>query len=330
MNTTQTDTLQSVVPQAAVSQSVAPQTAVSQPVVSQPDALPTDATLSVGISALSADTGVAGLPPFMGGRGGGFPLPPIDLADATLLREAPWYVVGAGTLTANGIEGEPQPSLPTADDGLVGCLLLALLLGVEIVVHSWRYLQHAVADFFYPREHVNIYDERTQDSQLWAGLPLLLFFTLVVGSLSYVYEGATLVALLPSQVAEWSHAIALLAFVLVAAVVLMLRVGVYALVNSVFFEDRVRHVWRQGMRLLILLESIMLGAAAVVAVFAPVLQKEAAVGAVLAIGLVKILVLIKSHRTFFSRAGGWMHIILYFCTLEMAPLLVLLLLTLNK
>lgn len=330
MNTTQTDTLQSVVPQAAVSQSVAPQTAVSQPVVSQPDALPTDATLSVGISALSADTGVAGLPPFMGGRGGGFPLPPIDLADATLLREAPWYVEGAGTLTANGIEGEPLPSQLAADDGLVACLLVALVLGVEIVVRSWRYLQHAVADFFYPREHANIYDERTQDSQLWAGVPLLLFFALTGGALLYALQGATLVALMPAQLAGWGTAIALLTLVLGAAGVLMLKVGVYALVNGVFFSTRERQLWRQGLRLLILLESLLLGVATVAAVFVPDVQREAVGGAVLAIGLVKILVLIKSHLTFFQQAGGWMHIILYFCTLEIAPLLVLLLLILNK
>lgn len=292
--------------------------------------LPSDSIQSVGISALSADTGVAGLPPFMGGRGGGFPLPPIDLADATLLREAPWYVEGASTLTANGIEGQARAPQLATDDALVGVLLVALLLAVEIVVRSWRYLQHAVADFFYPREHVNIYDERTQDSQLWAGLPLLLFFALVAGSLLYVLLGSPLAALMPVQVAEWSTELALLALVLGAGVVLMLRVGVYALVNGVFFDARERQVWRQGMRLLILLESVLLGMSSVVSVFVPEVQREAVGGAVLAIGLVKLLVLIKSHRTFFNRSGGWMHIILYFCTLEMAPLLVLLLLIHNK
>ena len=62
---------------------------------------------------------------------------------------------------------------------------------------------------------------------------------------------------------------------------------------------------------------------AVVVVYLPVSMEEVLIMTLCLVFLVKILLLFKTYQLFFPKLYGTLHLIVYFCTLELMPLLVL-------
>lgn len=193
-------------------------------------------------------------------------------------------------------------------DGVGLLLIVCFLLLTGIVSRSWKYLQRASQDFFYPTDHNNIYDDSTPDNRLHGGLALLLLVGISIGLLCY--------ALMP--------AIALWVWLAAAIGCEAGKVGIYAFVNTTFFTPTQRFTWRGGYRLLILLQSVLLSLIACAAIYFGVQQQWVVIAAVLAVGVVKILLLYKTIATFFPGNSQLLHLILYFCTLEIAPIAALL------
>lgn len=238
----------------------------------------------------------------------------IHLTETNSLSEAAWSPDSIPSrLTFEGIEGTPLPYSTRTDEALSMSLFVALLLGLTIIGSSWRYLTTAASDFFYPRDHANIYEEHTPDSQLQGGFILWLLATLSLSSIVYLF--------MPEHTLL-SYAIALGG----SAINWTARVVAYFLINFTFFETHPRHTWRKGYRLLLLLESILLWLIALVATLHGMSTQTMLILTLLAVGVVKTLFIIKTASTFFKGATNPLHIILYFCTIEITPSLILYLL----
>jgi hypothetical protein len=94
-------------------------------------------------------------------------------------------------------------------------------------------------------------------------------------------------------------------------------------VNAIFFDIRKRRAWHQDYSLLFALESILflpLGLLTVYFGFTP--EKGLYVLGFLLL-FVKSMVLIKDYAYFFGKIYGVLHLFVYFCALEAAPILVL-------
>lgn len=251
---------------------------------------------------------------------------PLDLADNSPFSESPLYVPGACALSGHGVDGVQRDYSLAADDIVVSLILLCMMLAVVLVSNSWRYLSTAAAEFFYPHEHNNIYDIQTSDSSLHGGLSLLLLAGLSQGLLLYMLLGDELSDYmlqvgLPSEYDCRSAAAALCLGVSLAGWVL--QIAAYAVADSIFFTPRQRQVWREGVRLMALLQSLLMLLLVCAGVFMAVSSRYVLICSLLAIGVVKTLLLIKAKRTFFDTWAGLLHIILYFCTLEIAPIVIL-------
>lgn len=235
-------------------------------------------------------------------------LSPITTADACPFREALWYMPEAQTITADGIPAVVHPVMAFSDQVLVALMVLSLLVGLDVACRSWKYLtSRAVVDFFYPSDHTNMYEENTPDSRMAGGLPMAAYVAIPLSVLFY----------LGGVSSQWWVCIA------GGIACVMGWVGLYALVNSTFFESGPRERWRHGMRLVMFIMATLLWGICASAVFVLHSTDGMLMEAFLAVGVAKILLLVKAQRTFFPEPAHALHLILYFCTLEFFPLLAL-------
>lgn len=256
-------------------------------------------------------------------------LRPLHPLDGCALKEAPWYLPTATTLAPQGVQSEAVGYSPVADDGLMAAVLLIAVLAVLLTVRSWNCLKGAVVDFFLPRNRSNIYDAATPYTAPPGG-PLLL-------GLAALAEATLLFLLLRPELMESGlppepllSPLVLAAGAAAMALLHSLKNLLYQTVNATFFKKDSRQQWRDGLRLLLYLRSLLLYAAAAACIFFPVGQTELLISAVLVYALCKLLLLVKTQLAFFPQVARVLALFLYFCTLEAVPLLALAAFTLTR
>lgn len=206
------------------------------------------------------------------------------------------------------VVGTLRPSEVREQDGVGLLTVVSFLLLTDVLCRSWKYLKRSVTDFFYPTDHNNMYDDNTPDNHLHAGLSLAAMWA-ATHSLACYYFYPDLPLYL------WFGG---------ALAAVVLKVGVYGFVNFTYFAPQARYHWRAGYKLLCLLQSVLVGSAAIAGIYGAMALEHVGLAMVLAVGVVKILLLIKTLRTFFKSSFQVLHFILYFCTLEIAPVVALL------
>lgn len=106
-------------------------------------------------------------------------------------------------------------------------------------------------------------------------------------------------------------------------IILILKQRAIAIINSIFFDDEQRVPWRRDYALIFSLESILLFLLILLVIFFNLTFEKIINGLILLLLFVKILVLTKDFTYFFRKIYGVLHLFMYFCALEAAPLLVL-------
>lgn len=255
-------------------------------------------------------------------------LTPLDEVLPPCLKDSPWAHLSDNFSAQPGIDPTALPYNLAADDAAVGSLLLLFMLGVILFVRSWHYMQHAASEFFFPRSHNNIYDAATPDSVLHGGLTLFLFISLAAALVLYVMGGGTMLqfydaldTLIPLP--SLPRSIMLLLCTIATMLAFTFKIIVLQMVNSTFFPDHSRAVWREGMRLVALLTGTALWTICTAATFFQLSPHYIIWAVVLVIGVAKLLILIKTQSAFFPKASHLSRLILYFCTLELSPALFL-------
>ncbi len=94
-------------------------------------------------------------------------------------------------------------------------------------------------------------------------------------------------------------------------------------VNWVFFQKEKIFTMQRAYTFLYVVEGMLSLVLAMVVVYLPVPHENVLLLALGLIVLVKILLLFKTYKIFFPKLYGTLHLIVYFCTLELIPLLVI-------
>jgi hypothetical protein len=94
-------------------------------------------------------------------------------------------------------------------------------------------------------------------------------------------------------------------------------------VGWVFFSEGKIFTWRRSYTLLLVLEAWLSFALALMVVYLPVSPQVMFDLALWTIVFVKIFHLFKIYQIFFPNLYGTLHLFVYFCSLEIVPLLVL-------
>ena len=94
-------------------------------------------------------------------------------------------------------------------------------------------------------------------------------------------------------------------------------------VNWVFFRQEKIFTWQRSYTFLYVMEAMLLLIFALMVMYLPIPHGKVPILAFSLVALVKIVLLFKTYKIFFPKIYGTLHLIVYFCTLELMPLLVM-------
>ncbi len=214
----------------------------------------------------------------------------------------------------DGIAGDPVPYAFRNDDLVTSALLISLFLAVWITAASWRFLRDLVRDFFYYRNRPNLFTDRADT--ILRGRPFLVLLTsFMLGILFFDYTQHQL----PNVFAQVSPYLLLGTATTLIGLGYGVKILLYRLVNTTFFPQECNRQWDNYLFTSILVTGALFLPLTLLLVYFDLPFRETLFAFVLLMGIVKTLIFYKAYRIFFSGTLGKMHIILYFCALEMVP-----------
>lgn len=254
----------------------------------------------------------------------GFPLPKDstfiagqrELWDATS-RAITWQYEEVD-FPAVGVVGEPIPYQFRNDDVVTSSLLISFLLMVWVLSHSWKFLRDLMKEFFRHRLRGNLFVDKA-DAKLRGRGVLLVQAAFMHGILYYDYVQYEL----PDVFEQVSPYMMLAAATGLIVGYYLLKVAAYRMVNATFFPSPNNRMWDDHLLASVLLTGCLLLPLTLLVVYFDLPFHETLLSYVLLVAFVKSLLFYKGYRIFFSTSLGKLHIILYFCALEIVPLLML-------
>lgn len=216
-----------------------------------------------------------------------------------------------------GIAGDPIPYRFRTDNIVTIILLASFFLIVWVISRSRYFISEQLKDFFSQRQRQSLFAERTQN-ELRGQLFLIFQTCFIIGLLFFDYtqekQAEVFHRVSPYQILGLSVGLCCLYY--------LVKIGFYHIVNTVFFTRNQRIRWNATYLLSILALGPALLPVALLMVYFD-LSFDALFILTLCILVVdKTLLFYKCSRTFFNYTLGWMHLFLYFCTLEIMPMLI--------
>ena len=215
-----------------------------------------------------------------------------------------------------GVAGTPVPYSVHGDNVITTLLLLCFVLSLVSIASARHFIVRQAKSLFYmPRENT-VESTETANELRFQGF-LVFLTSLLLALIFYFYTldhyGDTFA--LPTQY----H---LIAVYLGMSVVYFLAKGLlYAVVNGVFFDGKRNQQWLKSLLFITSFEGICLFPAVVLYGYFSLPLKNIIIYFILVLIIVKILTIYKCYNIFFHRNVVKLQIILYFCTLEILPLM---------
>ena len=213
-----------------------------------------------------------------------------------------------------GMVGEPLPYL-LRSDGMITCIMFLCLAVVSFVlVKEKKYLFHQLKSLLSTRERASMFDDVVVADVRYTIL-LLLNTCVLLGRCVYFYLSETF----PEIFAVKSHGGLLFGFIICLIVFLIVKLVSYKSINWVFFQKARNVIWLNTyFNVMIWLGLLLLPLVLLVVFFALSLQ-TAFYFIVAIIMFAKIALFYKCFVNFFGKIYGLVHLILYFCALEILP-----------
>lgn len=217
-----------------------------------------------------------------------------------------------------GMEGDPLPYRLTDDSTIILIEVLCMTFLLLAYSQSWRMWSRMMKAFFHsegPGRITTTPDTLAEQHFQWVG---------VAGTITTVatllYFAAHDMHLLPTVDAP-SH-IYLFTFIGGATLYFCVKVCMYIAVNWIFFESKKNEQWLKLWLFLTTIEGILSYPLLLIYPNIGISPQILVISLLGIVFFIKILTIYKSYIIFFKRSGIILHIILYFCALEMTPLTV--------
>jgi len=219
----------------------------------------------------------------------------------------------------SGYAAESLPYRLWRDDWITGTLLLIFLLGVYLIHRSRKFFLLQAKNFFYPSNEMKnaslVETSISSDANFLSAFLLSIMGALVVfGYIQYEY-GIFLGSVSPY--------VLLGVFVVGWLIYFIFRRMIYSFVNWIFFSKEQRRFFNEAYSFLLYLEAILIFPAILVAIYFNLPPLYCLFGALGLVILVKVLLTYKSYFIFFKNLFGSLHLIVYLCALEVAPLVII-------
>ena len=216
-----------------------------------------------------------------------------------------------------GVAGDPRPYTVHADNVLTGMLLSSFLLSVVAFVF--------VKDFMLRHLKFLVYGSRAVTDQKDTGLELQfeIFLNLLAALLlSLLYYFYTLHYIGETFILSSQYYLIGINF-LIFVVYYLLRMLLYTMVNNVFFDGKKNGQWIHTLMFIACVECVLFFPIVMMVSYSNISVENIELYFVIALVFVKLLTIYQSYNIFFRTNVVKLQIILYFCALEIVPLLIL-------
>lgn len=217
-----------------------------------------------------------------------------------------------------GFAGDPVPYQFRNDSIVTIVVMLSFFLMAWVISRSRYYLHEQIKDFFHHRKRENLFTQRTQNEL--RGQVFLVFQTcFLLGILFFDYTQEFMQQVF-NQISPYKT---LGVSVGICCTYYLLKVATYAFINTIFFDRRQCTQWMESYMLCVLGMGLALLPVTLLVVYFDLNIQNTAICFVCILVIDKILLFYKCFRIFFGYKLGWVHLFLYFCTLEIAPIFIL-------
>lgn len=218
----------------------------------------------------------------------------------------------------SGMDGESMPYRLNNDWAITALLFLCFFLIYYSINHRRKYLYQRLKNFFVHKERGNLFDDAAGTD--FNFILVLCGVTCVLGGVCmYDYSLDTSPALFQSVS---SHGL-LAAYIVSTGALVMYKWLSYSFVNWIFFDKEQNVSWRKAYFDLLVATGFLLFPLILLIVYFNLKPEISQMVILLVVLFTKILLFYKCIRNFFSYLHGFLHLILYFCTLEIIPDLLL-------
>ena len=217
-----------------------------------------------------------------------------------------------------GMEGEPLPYLLSADPMMTITLFICFILMSFVVFRGYRYIHKEAKDIFLNRDRGSLFDEVSSvDGRIL--VLLVLHACLMWGICGYRY----LIDTTPLLLEAYPHLLLLAGCSASVVLYIIFKLLAYRIINSVFFQKDRNKRWIKAFVNLHIGAGMLLFPLVLLIVYFNLPPSTTALSLLIVLFLVKISLLFKCFSNFFEKIYGAFHLILYFCTLEIIPDLLL-------
>ena len=214
----------------------------------------------------------------------------------------------------DGMPGEPLPYMLHSDWMVTSVLFACMILVCVVFASGKKHWLQIFRNFIQNRERSSMFDEVTITDVRHTFL-LLGHSWLMLGFCAYYYG----VKMLPRLFEVVSHGYLLLGFVLGATSLQLLKWFLYRMVNWTFFQKERYMLWNAAFFHLQIGLGLALLPVFLLAVYFDISSQLSFGMMGILLVFAKIALFWKCFSNFFEKIYGVLHLILYFCALEILP-----------
>jgi hypothetical protein len=219
---------------------------------------------------------------------------------------------------SGGVAGDPVPYTVHGDSFMITLLLACFLMAVYAIANARSFIIRQLRTFFYV--HREGTTEITETAvELRFQMFLVLLTCMVLSLLAYFYTihyiGDTF-----SLHSDYQLIAIYFAFFVVYY---LLKALLYTLVNNVFFDGKRNVQWLKTYLFISAMEGVLAFPAVLIREYLDISIGNVVIYFVILLSIVKFLTFYKAYTIFFRLNVVKLQIILYFCTLEIIPVLTL-------
>ena len=215
-----------------------------------------------------------------------------------------------------GVAGTPIPYTVHGDSFLTTLLLACFLIMVYAVVSTRRFITNHVSSFLYVK-HEGSSELSETATELRFQLTQLLITCILLSVICYFYSlrfvGQTYILS--------SNYLLIAIFLAMAMGYFLLKMLSYTIVHEVFFDGKRNVQWLKSYLFITSFEGILVFPAVIAIAYLGLAVRNVAIYLLAVLVIVKLLTIYKTYLIFFRTKVAKLQIILYFCTLEIIPLL---------
>ena len=214
-----------------------------------------------------------------------------------------------------GVAGDPIPETMSNDSLISGLLILCFLVMTFAFSKISGFIGRQVKDFFYVQKGEHSMTETGNEIKIQ-----IVFSVITSLTISLLYYLYVITKVDNTFIFSTDHMLLGVIFLVVLAYFL-LKGLVYTVVNTIMFDGSKNRKFLTSLIFLISMEGVLLFPVLLLRAYFQFPLQSAVIYTFGVVFIIKILTIYKTYVIFFNQKALYLQIILYFCALEMVPLL---------